>query len=95
MRGSPITQAHLSHSIDTGVRIEGIPYLVPEYHVMAAAAEASYKYYDAEWQDMPYQQKAKIVALHFARILVHNHSEDAQARAAHKESERANSKETK
>jgi hypothetical protein len=83
VKNRPIAEAKLRYSVDTGIAIEGMPLLIPEYHVMAAAGEAGYRYY-GDWQDLNWHEKANIVALHFARTLIHNHSEDAQAHAAHK-----------
>lgn len=63
--------------------------MVPEYHVMRAASEANYKYYSAEWQELSWQERTNIVALYFAKMMVHNHSEDAQATEAKKRAQKA------
>lgn len=88
MRGKPLTKATLRHSINTGIQIGNLPIMVPEYHVMLAAEEANYRYY-GDWTELGWKERATIVALYFAKMLVKNHNEDAQATAAQKRADQS------
>jgi hypothetical protein len=79
--------ATFKEDIPVGVRVNAIPGLIPEYHVMAAAVDANYEYY-GNWTLLTWQQKAKIVAYYFAHMLVERHVQEAVSQEMQKRAKR-------
>lgn len=76
MKGQPILLAKLKNEIQAEIHIGSIPGFVPEYHVIQASIAAGYQYF-GDWQRLSWQNKAQLVALHFAKMLVERHAQDA------------------
>lgn len=84
MKGQPILVARLKNEIQADIHIGSIPGFVPEYHVMQASAAAGYQYF-GNWQTLSWQDRAQLVALHFAKMLVERHAQDAVNTAVEKQ----------
>ena len=61
--------------------------MVDEYTVMLAAHAANYRYF-GDWQDLSWQEKAKIVAHYLLHNIVESHKQDAVASALEKKSKK-------
>lgn len=58
---------------------------------MSAAHAANYRYF-GDWQELSWQQKAKIVAFYLLNNMVESHKEDAVASALEKKSGKSKKK---
>lgn len=74
--GEPIHQLELKHKLSTGITIEGLPGIVPEFYEISACNAANYQFFH-NWQELDQEQKAKLVAHYYGDIMVNAHKDDA------------------
>ena len=86
-QGVPIQEAHLKHSVPTGITYEVmVPGVVPFYEECEAAQWGHFNM--RAWTDLEVEEKALIVAQKRLARQIELHAEDAVARAAEKKMEK-------
>jgi len=77
--GVPIYKIKLKDAYQTGIEVDRIPGLVPEFYERQACNKANYCF-DTTWQNLSMPQKASHIAQYTLENLLERHHMDAQTR---------------
>lgn len=74
--GEPIYQIQIKNKFSTGIEVDGLPGVVPEFYEIRACNAANYRYYH-DWQELDQEQKSVLIGHYYGTVLIDAHKDDA------------------